>query len=115
MLWMDHWHPRPVTHLFSDADVHQLYGDSVSWVQFEEEVDAMLSDSQSPSTDGEFASPEVFEPDGIQAQVALLNFSTVVGEYANIRKVAMALGSITASINGCELFEETHGKPLSVD
>ena len=107
--------PRPTTHLFSEVDVSQLYGDSVSWVRFEEEVDAMLSDSQCPSVDGEFAPYEVFEPDGIPAQVALLDFSTDVGECANITKVAMALGSMNASTNGCELFEETHGKPFPDD
>ena len=110
--------PRPVSHLLTEADIGELYGDEnpISWDAFLDQVDVYLGDiDDDESLIGELTEEDIalFRADMHEIELSYLDarhdgefFSKQVCAKAKASHIAMALGSVTSNTSECELFVE---------
>ena len=103
----------PLLKIISNVDIGELYGEPISWEQFDKVVDKSLGDFDDDAllsmNDDDIA---LFNMDGIRAEVAHIEgllepmvFHHMVHENAVRSKAAMAMGSVSFDDSACEIFE----------
>jgi hypothetical protein len=106
---------RPRKHLFTEADLGELYAIPATWDQYDDQVNSILSADDpfcgTVLTDDKAA---LLNQDGIRAQLSSLHiahnpvlFASSITECTHASQAAMVMGSTTIDDSGCELFLES--------
>ena len=106
---------RPSKHLFTEADLGELYALPATWDQYDDQVNSILS-ADDPFCGTVLADNEValLNHDGIRAQLSSLHvahdpilFASSITEHLHASHAAMIMGSTTIDDSSCELFLES--------
>jgi hypothetical protein len=110
----------PTKHLFTEADLGELYATPRTWEEFYDVVDSFMANyiplEGSTLTEDESVK---MNHDGICAQLSSLHiahepilFAQAITEHAHISHTAMAMGSATVDDSECDLFLEAASAKL---